>query len=267
MTNTRFKNNRQESPERVSELLIRRDQARRQRQSRLFRILTRSGIGLLLIVIFFFSPLFKIRQVSLKGFAHADQAKITARANAEIGRHALLVGRSALRQDVLADPYLRNVRIKSSLLGTLTIEVEEYPQEYALIQEGQVVVLDRQGRVLSSQIIIPPNIVELVDDTKPLAPGHTMYGEGIKKNVMVEFMALMDQNTSDIRFSRLILTDPADLKLESGGWVVELGDGASLEQKVNRAINILKVVKIQEEPAIIDLKFNADPVIRPKGES
>lgn len=265
MDQGRFKNNRRETVERSEVLLSRRQQQRALNKSRLRRRLKISAAVAAVIILFFFSPLFHLRELELTGFTHGDTTALRQQAAAQLGRHFLFVDKAALVRTMKQDPYIAEAEITASITGRLTLAAREYTRDYALVHGGEVFTLDRHGRILERGIVLPAQVPVLVDDTQPLTPGATMYGEGVKGQFLEAFGNLMAQNTSTIRFDRVDITDPARIRLDHGDWSVELGDGADLKNRLNQAINILKAIPPEDEPGIIDLRFDAPPVIRAKG--
>lgn len=275
--NDRFKNNRKGSEARLQELLSRQQLHRRKSQLRRRRILTGAAAAVFVLILFFFSPLLKIQRVELTGFDHADSKAAAVAANEEIGRHFLFVRTAALQEIILSDPRIREASVEGTWQGTLKIRAQEYPRDFALSHDGSVYLLHRSGRILDTQSSIPGDVPELLDDTLPLPPGSTMYGEGEKKSFLMQFAQLMEQNTSPIRFHRLDIRDGANVTLDYQDWTVELGgmtglledqeDGTTrLRKKLNAAINTLNAMIPVYEPGIIDLRFDVDPAYRPKGE-
>ena len=237
---------------------------KRKQRRKLLRKLKILAVVLVLLAVFLFSPLFRIRAVTVQGIEHAGRQKLETAAMAMKGKHILFYGKKDLQALQKGDPFVKSIDAKADIKGDLLVTIEEHPADYALSDSGSVHILTREGRILGSRVVIPPGATLLLDSATVLAPGNMMYGEGPKKDFLILYKELMAQNTSLIDFDRIDLKDPERIILHSGGWLVEIGEGKDLERKLNQAINILKTVGNQE-PGIIDLKFNAPPVIRQRG--
>ena len=276
-SNQRFKNNQNHSEYRVEELLSRQKSQRRRLIKRRRKILAGGLSALLLLVLFFTLPFFRIQEINLVGFKHAEQAAITSATNEEIGRHVLFARKNKLKELLLKDPMIEEVQVSSGLLGKLTITVEEYPLDYYLSDQGSIYLLNRSGRVLRKQNFVPKEVTKLLDDTTPLAPGNTIYGAGVKRDLLLAYAELMDQNSSAIQFQELAVMDLSAVLLEYQGWTVELGEAARLiekqddgtlilRKKLNAAINTINTMIPEFEPGTIDLRFDVEPAYRPKGD-
>lgn len=237
---------------------------KRRSRKRLFRKLKILLAAVVLIAIFLFSPLFKIREVKVEGIENAGRQKLETAAGQQSGRHFLFYRKNEILAAVKADPFVKSAEVSADIGGTLLVTIEENTADYALTDGGSAHIVSREGQVLGTRVVIPAGATLLIDDTALLPPGSFMYGEGRKKDFLTAYKDLMAQNTSLIDFDRIDLKDPRNIILESGDWQVEIGEGLDLERKLNQAINILKQVDGQE-PGIIDLKYNAPPVIRSKG--
>ncbi len=240
-------------------------QAKKRRSRR--RLMSSLKIPLTILIItlvFLFSPLFKIRDVRVEGMENAARPTLEEVAGRQKGRHILFYGKNEILAAAKADPFVKAVTVKADFRGRLLVSIEEHTADYARSDGGSAHILSRQGQVLGTRVVIPAGATLIIDDTALLPPGSFMYGEGPKQDFLVAYKELMDQNTSLIDFERIDLTDPRNIILHSGAWQVEIGAGEDLQHKLNQAINILKQMGGQE-PGTIDLKYDAPPVIRPKG--
>lgn len=275
--NNQFKNNQQipgrgpaEPPRPAGDpdIAARLRRKRRRLARRFKKQLTAAVVLILILGLFLFSPLFKIRRITIRGVYNSALAAVDQKAREQVGEHILFYGKNRLIAALKEDPFIESAQVQTRFNGELEVQVHEYSADFALLQKGTLYILDRNGRVLGTSFSRPEGVTELLDNTPVLAPGSVMYGDGPKKTVMSQFKKLMDQNTSLIEFEKLDLEDPQDITLDFKGWVVEVGDGKDLAVKLNRAINIIKEMQIQrplEPPSYINLKFNAEPVLRPKG--
>lgn len=276
-SNQRFKNNQGHSEKRVEDLLSRQKSQRHRLIKRRRKMLGVALVTLLLLVLFFTLPTFRIQEVELIGFNNADSGPITTASQQEVGRHVLFARKNKLKEVLLKDPIIEEATISSGLLGKLTIKVQEYSLDYYLSYQGSIYLLNRSGRILRSQNFVPQGVTKLLDDTAPLSPGNIIYGEGVKRDLLLAYAELMDQNSSSIQFQELDVLDLSSITLEFQGWTVELGDAGkliekqkdgmiTLRKKLNAAINTIKTMTPEFDPGTIDLRFDVEPAYRPKGD-
>lgn len=223
------------------------------------------GLILALLLIYALAPIFRVHSSVIRGVYQADLAKIEKAVKAQEGKHRLLASHQAIRQAALQDPFVEDVLCKTTLGGLLDVTIKEYPADFALVHGDGYPIIHRSGRVLGTLKNLPAASLILKDNTPLLPPGKVMYPEGDKKRVLNEFMTLKEKNTSSVQFKSLDITDIKDLKVESGDWTIELGPADQLGDKLNKAINIIKAYQAKGmAPGIINLKYNTDPVVRPK---
>lgn len=276
-SNQRFKNNQGHSEKRVEDLLSRQKSQRHRLVKRRRKMLGVALVTLLLLILFFTLPTFRIQEVELIGFNNADSGPITMASQQEVGRQVLFARKNKLKEVLLKDPIIEEVTISSGLLGKLTIKVQEYSLDYYLSYQGSVYLLNRSGRILGSQNFVPQEVTKLLDDTAPLSPGNIIYGEGVKRDLLLAYAELMDQNSSSIQFQELDVLDLSSITLEFQGWTVELGDAGkliekqkdgmiTLRKKLNAAINTINTMTPEFDPGTIDLRFDVEPAYRPKGD-
>ena len=276
-SNHRFKNNQSHSDQRVEDLLSRQKSQRRRLVKRRRKMLGVALVTLMLLILFFTLPTFRIQEVELIGFNNADPGPITTASQQEVGRHFLFARKNKLKEVLLKDPIIEEATISSGLLGKLTIKVQEYSLDYYLSYQGSIYLMNRTGRILGSQNFVPQGVTKLLDDTAPLTPGNIIYGEGVKRDLLLAYAELMDQNSSSIQFQELDVLDLSSITLEFQGWTVELGDAKkliekqkdgmiTLRKKLNAAINTIKTMTPEFDPGTIDLRFDVEPAYRPKGD-
>lgn len=246
-------------------ILTRLRRSRRRKKQQRKKLLMSAAALFLVLILFFFSPLFKVKRVTIRGVYNGDLTTVEEKAREQVGDHVLFYGKNEIIAALTKDPYVESVEVSAKINGDMEIQIHEYAADYALLRNGTVYTLNRTGRVLGTGYTTPTGVTELTDDTPVLAPGNIMYGDGPKKTVMSSFRKLMEENTSSIQFQKLDIKNPALITLAYNDWTVELGSFENFQAKLNTAINILKSVTPDDAPGIIDLKFDAPPVIRPKG--
>ncbi|PKK38694.1 hypothetical protein ABB02_02000 [Clostridiaceae bacterium JG1575] len=240
------------------------------KKQRTVRLVWGGVIGVAVLLIVLFGPFFRVSRIEVQGALGADAKKLEAAAAQGLGKSRFLLPSTEVKKAAGADPFIETLRQSVSASGVWTLEVQERSRDYLLRQGAEEVLLERTGRVLARGAIAPrlkDGVVTLTDDAKLLNPGYTMYAQGPKKEFLKEFADLMATNQSTIHFEAVDLTHIAAIRLYSKGWEVELGPGKDLKTKLNQAINILKSIGPKEPSGIIDLKYEAPPVIRTKGTS
>jgi len=93
---------------------------------------------------------FLLREVTIEGRRETTEAQMKRAVAIPLGEPVLSIDLAALRERVLALPWVREARIERHLPGRIHVAIEERTP-FALWQErGQFVVIDRDGRVIET---------------------------------------------------------------------------------------------------------------------
>lgn len=91
---------------------------------------------------------FEVRRVDVRGVENLNELKIYERVLAERDRAMPLVDIHALREELLAIPWIKDARVSRQLPDTLVIDVVERKPHAVLRKPGRLVLIDAEGHEL-----------------------------------------------------------------------------------------------------------------------
>jgi len=97
---------------------------------------------------FFTSSLFDIQKITVENNSHYTQEQIISLAGAKTGENLFEASLSAMKEKLLADPYIKNVKLKRRLPAEVVIIVEERKEDAAVPYGNQYIIIDNEGMVL-----------------------------------------------------------------------------------------------------------------------
>lgn len=140
-------------------------QRRRMRQMKRRRIMTMSCLGLIvLLIIIFFTPIFKIRKVEVTGNTRVTSTEIESKLNNCIGKNLFRYRTGVLIKNIKTIPYISSAEISKSVFSCkLTVTVTEcVPAAYIAAGEKNIVI-DSTLKVLEVSESVDIDIPELRD--------------------------------------------------------------------------------------------------------
>lgn len=120
---------------------------------------------------FFTSSLFDIQKVSVENNSHYTQEQIISLAGAKTGENLFEASLSAMKEKLLADPYIKNVKLKRRLPAEVVIIVEERREDAAVPYGGKFIIIDNEGMVLRQADQEPALTLLLGMTIKNMKPG------------------------------------------------------------------------------------------------
>lgn len=120
---------------------------------------------------FFTSSLFDIQKITVENNSHYTQEQIISLAGAKTGENLFEASLSAMKEKLLADPYIKNVKLKRRLPAEVVIIVEERKEDAAVPYGGKYIVIDNDGMVLRQADQEPALTLLLGMTIKNMKPG------------------------------------------------------------------------------------------------
>ena len=97
---------------------------------------------------FFTSDLFDIQKITVEKNSYYTSEQIISLAGAKTGENLFEASLSKMKDKLLADPYIKNVKLKRKLPGEVVIIVEERKEDAAIPYGSSFVIIDNEGMVL-----------------------------------------------------------------------------------------------------------------------
>ncbi len=218
----------------------------------------------LLILFLIKAPIFNINNVKIVSNDNEVALKddIENKLQGIKGRNIFYVKRSYIESILKNDPYIKDVKVTKALPNNLTVEVKENKKIFTVEQNGNYYALDESGKVLDKK---------LGEDDLVKLEGITIQdkeiGEKITEDekileIIKDFGALINSNTSSINFNKLDISNLSNISLYSNEVLIKIGGNFDLTRKLNNAVNILKSDKVDIKKGYIDVSVEGNPVIK-----
>ena len=120
---------------------------KRRRKNYLLRLLAVMALGALSYYLLT-SALFDVQKVTVENNSYYTKGQIISKAEAKVGQNIFGVNTGRIKELLLDDPYIKSVRVKRSLPGTVVITVEERCDAAAIPYSEIFIMIDKDGLVL-----------------------------------------------------------------------------------------------------------------------
>lgn len=216
----------------------------------------------LLILFLIKAPIFNINDVKIMSGENEVVLKedIENKLQAIKGRNIFYVKRSYIESILKDDPYIKNVKVTKTLPNNLTVEVQENKKVFTIEKNGNYYILDESGKVISKEFG-EADLVKLEGiDIQDKEIGEKITEDEKTLEVIKDFGALFNTNTSSVKFSKLDISNLSNISLYHNEVLIKIGGNFDLSRKLNYSINILKNVDMKK--GYIDVSIVDKPVIK-----
>ncbi|MDD2189439.1 MAG: FtsQ-type POTRA domain-containing protein [Eubacteriales bacterium] len=134
------------------------DQVRKKRKRKKKHYLLKFVILLALatgLYFFFSSSMFDIQKITVEDNSHYTTEQLISLAGAKTGENLFDASLSKMKEKLLADPYIKNVKLKKRLPAEVVISVEERKEDAAVPYGSRYILIDSEGMVLRISDVEP----------------------------------------------------------------------------------------------------------------
>lgn len=223
---------------RFEERRQRNERLARLRKFRWVRIGIYAGVGVALVLAVLASPLFAVRTVEVEGAVYSDEAGIDRAREALLGSSVFTVDREAVERILLADPWVADVRISTSIPSSALIEIEErVPTVWYVGADNKARVVDLEGHVVQVLEGWPTEYTKVEGVGPNLEPG--VKADDVYRAAAQLVTALPEELENKVRSAGVEAGSELTLILRSG-TIVRFGPPTDLQNKLVAVVVLLR---------------------------
>jgi len=200
-----------------------------------FKVALILSVFLFVSVLFMFSPVFHLVDVTVTGNTQVDQSEIIERAGLGQPTNFFLFGLDRARRYIMENPYIDQVNFNRSFPDGLEIVVRErFLSGYIEYLEGMFLYIDEHGRVLE--------VRSYMREELPIITGlrfsHVHVGQILEVDnpaafsTVVTYAQLLNRHNLAGVISRMDVSDPGNTRLRLYNIEVYLGDTSHAHEKI-----------------------------------
>ncbi|MGK0468021.1 cell division protein FtsQ/DivIB [Clostridium sp.] len=219
-----------------------------------------------LITLCFKLPYFNITQIEIVGNVNVPISKINEQINTHLNTNIFYASFADSKSDIVKNPYTLGVTIKKKLPNKIIIQVEERVAIFYGKVKDTYYIMDNEGVLLEKRSNIKDmNIVNLGGiDFKNSKVGNSVISDDRKINIANNISNIINEyrkTKNNIIISSVDINNVLDVKVYSGKMCIKFGTTEDLENKFNKAINILSQPKYKAAKGYLDVSFKGPPVV------
>lgn len=207
---------------------------------------------------------FNIKDIKVLNNRNIGSEEIKKLSQINLGENIFYLNLRKSRTAILSNPYILKADIKRKLPNKINIYVEERTAVFYVKQNEKYLVIDEKGIVLEEKNSI--NGMKLIKlegfEGKNYKVGEVLDNSDVRKLKIINDITKLIKSLKDgiLEPSIVDIKDLTDIKLYYGNIMVKIGTSDELQEKINKAINILVDNKLIDKKGYIDVSFKGSPV-------
>lgn len=257
------KNKKKSILENKEELLKKKKKIKRIKRTTTFLIILIS----ILITLCLKLPYFNIASIEVEGNQNLKTEYIIEASKITVGRNIFLTKKSEAISNIKNNPYATNVKIKTKFPNKINIVVTERQASFYIKSKDEFFIIDKDGIVLEKVKKIENNNLIYINDLefKNLELGGKIELKNPERISTINNLCntIYEYNKNEKRKINTVgLNNFVDIKLYcDGDLYINIGTEENLNEKLTKAINILKNEQLQGIKGYVDVSFDGNPVI------
>lgn len=215
------------------------------------------------VVIFIYkSPLFNVKKINIYGLVNLNEEEIQEKLKYTIGQNIFTISYNKIKDDLIDNPYIKNVKISKKGINTLNINVEENKISY-YYQNGDIIkTINNEGLICEEvQSLEGRNLIKLTGlDLSQKNIGEKIVDNNKITSILESFYKMKEVMPENYSFLEININNINDIKCIIGEVEIIIGSDENLIDKVNLALNLMDQGIIKK--GYIDTSFEGPPVIK-----
>lgn len=243
----------------INEYILRKKKAKKKKKVIMLSIVF---IGIFMLILFK-APFFNVRKVMIEGNKVIEKEKIVD-INNIINKNIFYLNVKKIESEALMNPYIRNVLIKKKYPSTLVLSVEERKATYYVNQDEKYLILNEELKIMEIKDTIEGmQLVELLGaSVDNVNVGSQITNDNKRQKICQQLAELLSINKSNTNFSSVDISDTMDINLLVGEINVKIGNDEDIQEKLNKAINILNDESIGLKKGYINVSLKGQQAIK-----
>ena len=200
------------------------------------------------VILFMMSSIFNITQIIVTNNSKISSEEIINLSTLKIGVNMFKTTNKTIRNNIKTNPYIEEVKIKRSLNGIITLEIQERIPTYMLKNANSYIYINNQGYMLeiSETALDLPIITGFSTSAENIKEGNRLDVEDLKKlEDVIKIMESAKSNSLADIITTIDISKSTNYKLtiESEAKTVQFGDATNINIKMLRIKEIINQEK------------------------
>lgn len=208
-------------------------------------------------------PYFNISNIEVYGNKNITKDSIIESSKIYYGNNIFYVNSKNADNSILSNPYISDVNIARKFPSTIQISVKERQAFFYVMADNSYFIIDGNGVLLEKRNDIKNmKLIKLngVNLEKKEIGKPVENGDKRKIDIINVLSNMFEDSKIASNITLIDVSNSIDLKIYYKNMCIKLGDEENIEQKFNRALNIIQKQQLQDANGYINVSFNGNPV-------
>lgn len=210
------------------------------------------------------APIFNVNKIDVLGTSKINADNLRENLKAFIGENIYTVNESEIKNKLMQDKYVREVKISRKGFSKLVIDIVEESPVFYINNNGIIEVINENLVVIEElDSIQGRNLVEISGVSfENISLGEKISDDEMLSGILTKFYPYISQNKESIKFDQINVSDIVNIKGKIGSVEVFFGDDNDLHNKMENVYRILLSEEIKLTKGYIDVSFDGPPIIK-----
>ncbi|MDP4088073.1 MAG: FtsQ-type POTRA domain-containing protein [Bacillota bacterium] len=179
------------------------------------------------------------------------------------GKNIFYLNKKDIKNKVLSNSYISEVSIKRQLPSTVVLDIKERIPRFHMAEDKDYILLDAEGYVLDRITAVDQSstVQVLGLKTDNISFGKRITDDQKKLREFEVFDDMISRDKTKEKITSLDISDNMDIKVCFNNITVKVGNIDDMQNKLNKAINIISQQNLTDASGYIDVSYNGVPVI------
>lgn len=239
-----------------------------QRRRRIIKIKKTILLSIILISVFITLclklPYFNVKNIYVNNNNNITSKEIIRLSQISNNSNIFYLNLRKVRSDILENPYILEATVERSIPSTLNIYVKERSAIFYSEKSNKFIIIDKDGIVLEEKDNVNNmNLIRLLGfDVSATKIGKVIVCDDERKiGAINKITELLSNSKVKMEISAVDISNFNDMKVYFKNMCIKIGNIDNLQEKLNKAINILNINNYKEQKGYIDVSFDGNPVV------
>lgn len=210
------------------------------------------------------APIFNIETIEVLGTSKISSDNLKNNLKDTIGENIFTVNIDSIKELLLKDKYVKEVKISRKGISGLEIDIIEESPVFYVDANDMINIINENLEVIEQiESTEGRNLVKIEGiDFESVTLGEKINKDEIYSIILREFYPYIAQNREEIKIDVLDIGDIVNIKGKIGEVEIFFGDDSNLRNKMENIYRILLSEEVKLTKGYIDVSFDGPPIIK-----
>ncbi|MCR3757859.1 cell division protein FtsQ/DivIB [Clostridium felsineum] len=241
----------------VNEYIVKRRKRRRRKRMVIFFLI----LICVLVTLCLKLPYFNIKYITVEGNKIIKSDNIIENSGLTKGNNIFYLNLNKYKDNILQNPYIKDVSVKQKLPNTIDIIVKERQSVFYINKDSNYFIIDKNGVLLEIRNNISGmNLIKLDGvNLKSNKLGNKIPCDSRRLDVINKITSI-SINDSKLKITDVDMSNILNLKVYFKDMCVVIGTPDDIYNKINEAVNVISSQKLNDKKGYVDVSFKGNPV-------